>query len=287
MTAQILDGKTTALKIKRSLKEQIAKLPSRPGLAVILAGENPASQIYVQNKQKAAAEIGIDCQIFRFSDTVSQSELLNLIEKLNNSTDINGIILQLPLPKHINEEILIEAVQPEKDVDGFHPYNIGLLQNGSSEGIIAATPKGILRLLQTTGVNLSGKNALVIGRSKIVGKPAAQLLLNQDCTVTIAHSKTINLAEKVKQADIVISACGIPEFVKGRWIKKGAIVIDVGINRLNGKLLGDVEFAEAVKYASFITPVPGGVGPMTVAMLLENTYEAYLKQSCHEITTAI
>lgn len=279
MNAQILDGKKLAAEIRLNLKHKIALLPTRPSLAVILIGNNPASEIYVRSKQKAAAEIGIISQTFRFNEDVSENKVLDLIEKLNNDSAINGILIQLPIPSHLGESRLIEAVNPAKDVDGFHPYNLGLLQNNSAKGFVAATPKGIMRLLDSTSIQLSGLNAVVIGRSKIVGKPAALLLLNQNCTVTIAHSKTTNLPELVRQADIVVAACGCPQLVRGSWIKPGAVVVDVGINQIDGHLYGDVEFLAAVERASYITPVPGGVGPMTIAMLLENTYEAYLKQN--------
>lgn len=279
MSAQVINGRQIAATLQSALKEKISKLPSAPGLAIIQAGDDEASTIYVRNKIKAADEIGIHAVSYKFPDDISQKELADLIVTLNSRRQINGIIVQLPLPEHINEEELLDGINPEKDVDGFHPLNIGRLQNDSPQALIAATPRGILHLLENISIDLTGKNALVIGCSKIVGRPAAMTLVQKGCTVTMAHIQTKNLPELVKMADIVISACGCPELVKGEWIKPGAVLIDVGISRLNGKLCGDIEYATAAEKASFITPVPGGVGPMTVAMLLQNTYEAYLKQN--------
>ncbi len=279
MSAQILDGKKLAAKIRENLKQKIIDLKQKPRLAVILAGDNEASRVYVNAKQKAAHEIGIEADLYRFDAKVKTEEIAALITRLNNDSAVNGILVQLPLPCPAQEEELLNLIDPDKDVDGFHPYNIGLLQNNSEKAIIAATPKGIMRLLQETGMSLEGKNALIIGRSKIVGKPAAMLLLNQNCTVTIAHSHTRDLSSAVKNADIVVAACGCPGLIKAQWLKPGATVIDVGINRVDGKLCGDVEYEAALQTAAYITPVPGGVGPMTIAMLLENTYLAYLKQN--------
>ncbi len=279
MSAQILDGKKLAAKIRENLKQKIIDLKQKPRLAVILAGDNEASRVYVNAKQKAAHEIGIEADLYRFDAKVKTEEIAALITRLNNDSAVNGILVQLPLPCPAQEEELLSLIDPDKDVDGFHPYNIGLLQNNSEKAIIAATPKGIMRLLQETGMSLEGKNALIIGRSKIVGKPAAMLLLNQNCTVTIAHSHTRDLSSAVKNADIVVAACGCPGLIKAQWLKPGATVIDVGINRVDGKLCGDVEYEAALQTAAYITPVPGGVGPMTIAMLLENTYLAYLKQN--------
>ena len=219
------------------------------------------------------------CEVIELSSTIGENALLEIINELNHNHHINGIIVQLPLPQHINPLHILSAISPQKDVDGFNPYNAGLLSCREDSAIISATPKGILRLLQHSGVELSGKHAVVIGRSNIVGRPAGMLMLNQDCTITITHSKTQNLQHIVKQADIIIAACGCPKLVKKDWVKSGAIVIDVGINRVDGKLCGDVDFDEVSQIASYITPVPGGVGPMTVAMLLENTFEAAQKQS--------
>ena len=278
MTANILNGKELALHIRENLKKQISYLNAKPALAIILAGNDEASEIYVRNKIKASDEIGIETSVHILGDNIQQNELENLIANLNSDKNINGIMVQLPLPKHIDEQKILKLIDPKKDVDGFHPYNIGLLQNNSEETVVAATPKGIIRLLENANTDFEGKHALVIGRSQIVGKPIAMLLLNKNCTVTIAHSKTKNLAQLISQADIVVSACGCPKMIKGEWIKDGAIVIDVGINRIEGKLCGDVDFENAKEKASFITPVPGGVGPMTIAMLLENTYQAFIKQ---------
>ena len=278
MTANILNGKTLSEKIRQELREKILVESKKPCLAVVLAGDNEASQIYVRNKLKAAEEILIGTSLHLFDNNVTQEELEALISKLNQDKDVNGIMVQLPLPKQIDEKKILNLINPEKDVDGFHPYNVGLLQNNDSAAVLAATPKGIIRLLEEHNIEFEGKNAVVIGRSQIVGKPIAMLLLNKDCTVTIAHSKTSNLENLVKQADIVVSACGCPKLIKSSWLKKGAVVVDVGINRINGKLCGDVDFDEAKEVASHITPVPGGVGPMTIAMLLENTYQAFLKQ---------
>ncbi len=252
---------------------------SKPGLAVILVGENPASEVYVRNKCNACEEVGFYSLSKTFPYGVTEEELLNLIDDLNHNSTINGILVQLPLPQHINEEKIIEAIDPLKDVDGFHPYNIGRLALRMPV-LRSCTPKGIMTLLKSTGVALEGKEAVVIGASNIVGRPVSLELLMARCTVTTCHSRTINLEEHVKRADIVIAAVGIPGFVKGEWLKQGAIVIDVGINRLeSGQLVGDVDYAEATKNASWITPVPGGVGPMTIASLLENTLQAAELQS--------
>ncbi|MBQ8661572.1 MAG: bifunctional methylenetetrahydrofolate dehydrogenase/methenyltetrahydrofolate cyclohydrolase FolD [Alphaproteobacteria bacterium] len=280
MTAQIIDGKQTAAKVREDLARRIAADDSEemPVLAVVLVGENEASRIYVRNKKKAAAEVGIGCEVLEFSDSIGEHALLEAIGELNDNPHVNGIIVQLPLPEHINPLRVLSNIRPEKDVDGFNPYNAGLLACREPDAVVSATPRGILKLLETTGIELAGKHAVVIGRSNIVGRPAAMLLLNRDCTVSITHSKTENLPAIVRQADIVIAACGQAGLVKKEWIKEGAAVIDVGINRVNGKLCGDVDFEGVSEKAAFITPVPGGVGPMTVAMLLENTYEAFRKQ---------
>ncbi len=279
MVAKIISGKELAIKTRKSISEQINLCKDKPHLAIILVGNNEASKLYVRNKIKAAEEIGITTSLFLFDDTVLQTEIENLINKLNGDNAINGIMIQLPLPKNIDEPKILEMINPLKDVDGFHPYNIGLLQNGSDKAIVAATPKGIIRLLEETKIDFSGKNALVIGRSQIVGKPISMLLLNKNCTVTIAHSKTKDITTLISSADIIVAACGCPKLVKGKDIKNNAIIIDVGINYVNGKLCGDVDFESAKEKASFITPVPGGVGPMTIAMLLENTLLAYKKQN--------
>ncbi|MBE6445715.1 MAG: bifunctional methylenetetrahydrofolate dehydrogenase/methenyltetrahydrofolate cyclohydrolase FolD [Alphaproteobacteria bacterium] len=284
MTAQILDGRKIASEIREDLAKKIDIIPGEnmPVLAVVLVGENDASKVYVRNKKKAALEVGIGCEVIELNDTIGENALLEIIHELNDNPHVNGVIVQLPLPKHINPLKILSAINPEKDVDGFNPYNAGLLACKEPEAIVSATPKGILKLLQVANIDLVGKHAVIIGRSNIVGRPTAMLLLNNDCTVTIAHSKTTNLSELVKEADIVVAACGCAKLVKKDWIKKGAVVIDVGINRIDGKLCGDVDFDEVCEVASFVTPVPGGVGPMTVAMLLENTYEAACRQREHQ-----
>ena len=277
--AKDIDGKILAAKVREELAAKIADCAKTPVLAVVLIGNNEASRIYVHNKQKAAQEVGIKCDIHELPADVTQAQLQQFIENLNHNPEINGIIIQQPLPQHLEVLPLLQLIEPKKDVDGFGPINLGLLVLRSSQAVIAATPKGILRMLNSTGVNLQGKHVVIIGRSNIVGKPLAQLLLNQDCTVTVTHSKTQNLPQITATADIVIAACGCPKMVEASWLKPEAIVIDVGINRgQDGKLCGDVDFDGVLDKVSFISPVPGGVGPMTVAMLLENTYEAYLRQ---------
>lgn len=280
MTAKIISGKEVAAQIKEELKEKISMLGNAPKLAVILVGHDDASEIYVRLKQKAAQEVGIETVLFAFETDVSQKTLEELVRKLNADETVNGILIQLPLPKGFDERKLLDMVLPIKDVDGFHPYNMGLLQNSSTNCVVAATPKGVLELIKKTGIALEGKNALVIGRSNIVGKPMAMLLLGEDCTVTIAHSKTKDVKALCQNADVVVSATGCAKMVKADWVKNGAVVIDVGTCRdENGKMCGDVDFDEVKNVASYITPVPGGVGPMTIAMLLKNTFEAYLKQN--------
>ena len=277
--AKVIDGKILAAKVREELAAKIADCAKTPVLAVVLIGNNEASRIYVRNKQKVAQEVGIKCDIHELPADVAQAQLQQFIENLNHNPEINGIIIQQPLPQHLEVLPLLQLIEPKKDVDGFGPINLGLLVLRSSQAVIAATPKGILRMLNSTGVNLQGKHVVIIGRSNIVGKPLAQLLLNQDCTVTVTHSKTQNLPQITATADIVIAACGCPKMVEASWLKPEAIVIDVGINRgQDGKLCGDVDFDGVLDKVSFISPVPGGVGPMTVAMLLENTYEAYLRQ---------
>ena len=280
MNNKVIDGKFLAAELRKSLVSRIASLPSRPVLAVILVGHNPASEIYVRNKEKAAKEVGIECRILRFEENVSQQKLEETIFRLNEDLFVNGIIIQQPLPAHLNTSEIVALVRSDKDVDGFSPVNLGLLQTNNPRAIAAATPKGIMFMLHSVLPDLSGKNAVVIGRSNIVGKPLASLLLNADCTVTLTHSKTKNLPDVVRRGDIVVAACGCPKLVKKDWLKEGAVVIDVGINRdADGKLCGDVDFNDALEVASFISPVPGGVGPMTVVMLLENTLQAYLRQN--------
>ena len=277
-TARIINGKEIAAQVRAELKSDIQALKERtgviPGLTVVLVGENPASVVYVRNKVKACEEVGIRSTQHKLPETATQAELLKLIRELNASKDVHGILVQLPLPKQIDEEAILEEISPSKDVDGFHPYNMGRLMIGNPL-LQPCTPFGVMRLIDSTGIDLSGKEAVVVGRSNIVGKPMAMMLLRRNATVTICHSKTKDLADRIAKADVVVAAVGRAEFVKGDWIKQGAVVIDVGINRTpEGKLVGDVDFEGASLRAGFITPVPGGVGPMTIAMLLKNTVEA-------------
>ncbi|WP_294612066.1 bifunctional methylenetetrahydrofolate dehydrogenase/methenyltetrahydrofolate cyclohydrolase FolD [uncultured Gilliamella sp.] len=277
MTAKIIDGKALAQQVRNQIaskvKQRISQGLSVPGLAVIQVGSDPASKIYVKNKQKACDDVGFASFAYDFPSSTTE-ELLALIDMLNQRNDVHGILVQLPLPKNIDKTKVLERIAPSKDVDGFHPYNIGhLLQRDPI--LRPCTPYGVVKMLQSTGVELAGLNATVVGASSIVGRPMALELLLLGCTTTITHSRTVDLAKHVSQADIVVAGVGIANYVKGEWIKPGAIVIDVGINRLpDGKLAGDVEFVNAVKRAGWITPVPGGVGPMTVAMLMSNTLEA-------------
>lgn len=278
MTAQLISGSAISADIKQTIAEKIAVFREQgqraPGLAVILVGADPASQVYVSNKRKSCEQIGIYSRSYDLPEQTSESELLALIAQLNHDEAIDGILVQLPLPAHINSEKVIEAIVPNKDVDGFHPYNVGRLCQRSPT-LRSCTPYGIVTLLHKTGLNVRGKHAVVVGASNIVGRPMALELLLLGCTTTVTHRFTENLAEHVSQADIVIVAVGKAGLVKGEWIKEGAIVIDVGINRVGNRLVGDVEFDEAEKRAAYITPVPGGVGPMTVAMLMQNTLQAY------------
>lgn len=275
---QILDGKKISQKIQEELKEKVSSLKTKPCLAVILVGDDKASQVYVRNKEKAAQYIGINTTTYKLEESTSTEDLLSLIDKLNNDSSVNGILVQLPLPKHIEEEKVLFSILPEKDVDAFQPTNVGHLHLGTPK-MVPCTPAGIIRLLDEYEIPIDGKNAVVIGRSNIVGKPIAQLLLERNATVTLAHSHTHNLKDIVKNADIVVVAIGKPKFVTKDFIKKGAVVADVGINRdKNNKLVGDVDFENVKDLTSFITPVPGGVGPLTVAMLMEQTYKAYMNQ---------
>ena len=273
----LIDGKALAAKMQAELKVKVDKLKeagSVPGLAVILVGEDPASQIYVRNKARQATAIGLNSSVVRLPETVSEKELLELIEQYNQSEQWHGILVQLPLPKHISEEKVLLAIDPEKDVDGFHPMNMGRLWAGNPL-MIPSTPAGIMEMFREYNVELSGKRAVVIGRSNIVGKPMAQLLMMADATVTIAHSRTKNLRELTKEADILVVAIGRDRMIKADDVKDGAFVIDVGMNRdEDGKLHGDVDFDEVKEVASLITPVPGGVGPMTITMLMEQTVRA-------------
>lgn len=278
MTAQIIDGKQIAADIREKLKQKIARLPVAPQLAIVLVGNDEPSLIYVRNKQKAAAQIGLQSQLYHMDEDTSEEELLNVIAKLNADKQINGIIVQLPLPKQLNTNRIINAISPLKDVDGFHPYNTGMLQNNEQPYFIAATPLGVMKLIKSVNQNFSGKNVVLIGASLIVGRPLATLLLNQECTVSITHAQTKNIKELTTKADILVAACGVAKLVKADWIKENAILIDVGINRDSGKLCGDIDFEDVKEKAGAITPVPGGVGPMTIAMLLSNTVDAYLLQ---------
>ena len=247
-------------------------------MAVIIVGDDPASRVYVNNKKKACEQIGVYSEEYALPAETTEQELLDLIEKLNNDKKINGILVQLPVPKHINEETIINAIDPKKDVDAFHPVNVGKIMVGNFD-FVPCTPAGVMELIKESGIDVEGKECVVVGRSNIVGKPQAMLLLHKNGTVTVCHSRTKNLKEKTLQADILVAAVGIPEFIKGDMVKPGAVVIDVGINRVaDKKLVGDVDFEACEKVASAITPVPGGVGPMTIAMLMKNTVKAALIQ---------
>ena len=279
----LIDGKALAAKMQGKLAEKTATLKEEkgivPGLVVILVGEDPASQVYVRNKERSALAAGFRSQVVRLAETTTEEELLALIETYNQDADWHGILVQLPLPAHIDEEKVLFAISPEKDVDGFHPTNMGKLWSGHAV-MVPSTPAGIMEMFKEYQVDLTGKNAVVIGRSNIVGKPMAQLLMDAHATVTIAHSRTKNLAELARQADILVVAIGRGHFVTKEFVKEGAVVIDVGMNRdENGKLIGDVKFDEVAPVASLITPVPGGVGPMTITMLMEQTYEAALRSA--------
>lgn len=275
--ATLIDGKQLALKIRDDLAREVEGLKAdgvTPGLAVVLVGHDPASQIYVRNKKSACSKAGIVSFSHELPEDISEADLLSLIDTLNADSAVHGILVQLPLPSHIDESRIINRISPEKDVDGFHPVSVGRLLLGEP-GFRPCTPSGIMALIDSTGTELKGKRAVIVGRSNIVGKPLAFMLLERHATVTICHSRTVNLEGEVADADVVIAAIGRPEFIKGSWIKRGSIIIDVGINRTpDGKIVGDVEFEAALKVASAITPVPGGVGPMTIAMLLKNTVEA-------------
>jgi methylenetetrahydrofolate dehydrogenase (NADP+)/methenyltetrahydrofolate cyclohydrolase len=274
MAARIIDGKALAAKLRAAMADEVKQLTARavrPGLAVVLVGEDPASQIYVRNKTKALAEAGFACFDHHLPTDTPEDKLLGLVAELNRDRAVDGILVQLPLPKPIDSKRVLLAIDPAKDVDGFHPENLGRLLIGEPR-FVACTPYGIMKLIEEAGTAVRGANAVVVGRSNIVGKPVAVLLTNADATVTICHSKTKDLPGVIGGADILVAAIGRPEFIKGAWIKPGATVIDVGTNRLpTGKLVGDVEFAAAVERAAAITPVPGGVGPMTITMLLANT----------------
>ena len=274
----IIDGKKTAADLRNQLKKKVNELKSKynavPGLTVILVGEDVPSKIYVKNKEKSAVEVGLKSEVIRYPANLEEKTLLEKIKELNNDQKVSGILVQLPLPKHINKRKVIETIAHGKDVDGFHPINVGNLSSGYDSSI-PCTPLGCSLLIKQVEKNLSGKHAVVIGRSNLNGKPMTQLLLKENCTVTITHSKTKDLKKECLRADIIIAAVGIPKLVKVDWVKKGAIVIDVGINKTNSGLVGDVDFDEVSKIAKAITPVPGGVGPMTIACLLNNTVECF------------
>lgn len=276
MSAQIIDGKQIALQVREGLVPRVEALKEKgilPGLAVVVVGDDPASAIYVRNKERACIKLGIHSTVMRLPAETTQEELLEVVRALNADDAIHGILVQLPLPRHIDEQAILRAIDPDKDVDGFHAMNAGRLLNGE-KGFVPCTPKGVMRLFEEMHIDLNGKNAVVVGRSNIVGKPMALLLLQKNCTVTIAHSRTRDLASITRAADILVVAVGRPGIISGKMIKPGAVVMDVGINRIEGKVVGDVDFASASEVASYITPVPGGVGAMTIAMLMENTVEA-------------
>jgi methylenetetrahydrofolate dehydrogenase (NADP+)/methenyltetrahydrofolate cyclohydrolase len=282
MQTRVIDGKAVAAEVRAGVAKDVAALKAShgltPGLAVVLVGEDPASKVYVKNKGEQTKEAGMNSWEYKLPADTSEADILAIVQKLNNDPAVNGILVQLPLPKHVNAERVLNTIDPNKDVDGFHPVNVGRLWIGERT-LVPCTPTGSVILAKTVQPNLSGLNAVVIGRSNIVGKPVAALLLRENCTVTVAHSRTKNIESVVKGADLLIAAVGIPEMVKGDWVKPGAIVIDVGINRVpaeNGKtkLVGDCDYASCAAVAGAITPVPGGVGPMTIACLLQNTVEA-------------
>ena len=276
----IIDGKKISAVLREKLKEKVSKLKSTynavPGLTVILVGEDPPSKIYVKNKEKSAIEVGINSEVIRYQDNVEEKVVLNKIKELNKNDKVSGILVQLPLPKNINKKKVIETINPNKDVDGLHPMNVGNLSSGY-DSMVPCTPLGCYLLIKDVEKDLNGKHAVVIGRSNLNGKPMTQLLLKENCTVTITHSKTKDLKAECKRADIIVAAVGRPKLVKADWVKKDAIVIDVGINKTDTGLVGDVDFDEVSKVAKAVTPVPGGVGPMTIACLLSNTVECFKK----------
>ena len=279
--AKILSGKIVSARVKDELKKEVEELSQRgkqTGLAVVLVGDDSASKVYVRNKEKACEEVGIYSEVHRLSENTSEEELLKLINELNENDKIDGILVQLPLPKHLDDKVIIDNIKPEKDVDAFHPSNVGKIMIGDYD-FLPCTPAGIMELIHESGVEVDGKTCVVIGRSNIVGKPMSMLLLHENGTVTTCHSHTKNLAEVTKSADILVAAVGIPKFVKADMVKPGAVVIDIGMDRdENGKLCGDVDFNEVEPVAGAITPVPGGVGPMTIAMLMRNTVTASKKK---------
>ena len=274
----LIDGKKIAAELREELKKEVSNLKTKynkvPGLTVILIGDLTPSQIYVRNKERSAKEVGLKSDILKYPDSVEEKVILDKIEELNNDETVSGILVQLPLPKHIDKQKVIETIHPSKDVDGFHPMNVGNLSSGYQSSV-PCTPLGCYLLIKKIEPNLSGKKAVIIGRSNLNGKPMTQLLLKENCTVTITHSKTIDLKNECLKADIIVAAVGIPELVKGDWVKKDAIVIDVGINKTDKGIIGDVAFDEVSKNAKALTPVPGGVGPMTIACLLKNTIDCF------------
>lgn len=272
MSAKIIDGSAIAAEIRGKIKKKVESMKNKPGLAVVLVGDDPASQTYVNMKEKMCGEVGYYSKKIELPKETTQDELLKVVDELNQEKAIHGFIVQLPLPEHINQDLIIDSILPFKDADGIHPMNLGNLLIGQNR-ILPATPKGIMKLLESTGVEFKGKNAVVVGRSNIVGKPISLLLQQRHCTVTMCHSRTKPLGDYTKQADILVAAVGVPKLIKKDMVKSGAIVIDVGTNRVDGKLVGDVDFDNVKEVVSYITPVPKGVGPMTIAMLLDNTLE--------------
>ena len=278
--AIIIDGKKVAKSLLENLKTKVQQSEKKPGLAVILANDDASSKIYVSSKEKQSLSLGYKSSVYKFDSSITQGQLIKLIHELNEDKQINGILVQLPLFNHLDANQIIELIDPKKDVDGFHPINVGKLNCGLNPYAICCTPKGIIKLLKAYNIELEGKNAVVIGRSNIVGKPTATLLTKENATVTLAHSKTKDLKSITKKADIIVSATGIPKLIKADMVKKGAVVIDVGITKqFDRSLIGDVDFEKVKKVASYITPVPGGVGPMTIACLMENTWELFLEQN--------
>jgi methylenetetrahydrofolate dehydrogenase (NADP+) / methenyltetrahydrofolate cyclohydrolase len=276
--AQIIDGKAIGAKIREQVKFEAAKLSGergvQPKLTVLLVGDDPASQVYVRNKERGCAEVGMVSEVLRLPSSIKQNELIEIVRRLNNDKTVHGILVQLPLPAGLKEQPILDEIDPRKDVDGLHPMNMGKLLKGDDSGFVPCTPQGVIELILSTGMGVAGKEAVVVGRSNIVGKPMALLLLQRNATVTICHSKTNALGEVVKRADILVAAVGSPRIITGEMIKPGAVIVDVGTNRVGEKLVGDVDFDSAKERAGFITPVPGGVGPMTIALLLRNTLKA-------------
>lgn len=275
---ELLDGKTLANDILDKLSLKVKQLDTAPNLVVIQVGNDPASSVYVRNKERTAERVGINSETVKLSKHITQDELLEIIDKYNNDASVNGILVQLPLPKHIDEQVILEAISPAKDVDGFHPLNVGKLNIGQKQ-MIPSTPAGIMELLKANHIEIEGKHVVIVGRSNIVGKPLAHLLLEENATVTVAHSRTKNLKQLTQMADILVVAVGQPELITKDYLKTGSVVIDVGINRTESGLKGDVDFNSVKSKVAAITPVPGGVGPMTIAMLMNQTYQAYCTQN--------